>query len=93
VITVGILGKNSAWILPYSLYTLRRQTVQPDEVIYVDGESNDGPLEIVKEKMLGVKVVELPGSTIPEARNAVVEGASGEIIVFWDVTFLHCPMP
>jgi len=91
VITVGILGKNSAWILPYSLYTLRRQTVQPDEVIYVDGGSNDGSLKIVKEKMPSVKVVELPGSTIPEARNAVVERANGDIIVFWDSDILAPP--
>jgi cellulose synthase/poly-beta-1,6-N-acetylglucosamine synthase-like glycosyltransferase len=54
----------------------------PDEVIVVDGNSQDDTLKIVRE--FPVKIVTEPGAGFGHARNVGVENASGDIIFFID---------
>lgn len=84
MITVGMLGKNSAWILPWSLKSLRLQTLRDFELVYIDGGSIDSSIEVVKQVFPEAKIIQAPGTTIPEARNLVVKNSDGDIIVFWD---------
>ena len=91
-ITVGILGKNSEWILRYSaksiraaLGYLRERGDISIEVLYVDGGSRDRSVDVVREAFgNAVRVVDASGTNIPEARNVVVKESSGDYIVFWD---------
>ncbi|AFA40053.1 putative glycosyltransferase [Pyrobaculum oguniense TE7] len=95
-ITVGILGKNSEWILRYStksiraaLGYIREKGVNSVEVLYVDGGSKDSSIEVVRDALgNAVRVVDASGTNIPEARNIVVKESSGDYIVYWDSDIL-----
>lgn len=97
-ISIGVLGKNSAWILKYSMRALRSaiQSIRDKgintEVIYVDGGSIDGSREIIKD-ILGntVRVIDAINTNIPEARNIVVREASSDCIVYWDSDVIAPP--
>jgi len=54
----------------------------PDEVVVVDGNSQDDTLKIVKD--FPVKIVTEPGAGFGHARNVGVKNASGDIIFFID---------
>ncbi|BDR92083.1 glycosyltransferase [Vulcanisaeta souniana] len=97
-ITIGVLGKNSAWILKYSMQSLRKavQVIRNSginaEVIYVDGGSTDNSKELVRDALgNGVRIIDAPGSNIPEARNIVIREASGDCIVYWDSDIVAPP--
>ena len=95
-ISVGILGKNSEWILRYSARSIRaaleylheRRGISV-EVLYVDGGSRDRSVSVVRD-VFGdaVRIVDATGTNIPEARNIVVKESSGDYIVFWDSDIL-----
>jgi len=68
------------------LDSLLSQTKPPDEIVIVDGGSQDSTYEILKkyaEKYTFVKVMQLPGS-LAEGRNAAAQEALGDIIVQTD---------
>ncbi|MFZ8809018.1 MAG: glycosyltransferase family 2 protein [Pyrobaculum sp.] len=92
--SVAILGKNSRWILKYSLRAVRsalREVGRDVEVVYVDGGSTDGSKELVREVLPQARIIDAPGTNIPEARNIAVKETSGEYLVYWDSDILAPP--
>lgn len=81
-VSVILLTKNSAATVQKSLESIFQQTRQPDEVVVVDGSSNDGTLDIVSK--YPVKLVSEPGLGFGHARNVGVQNASGNIVFFID---------
>ena len=81
-VSVILLTKDSAPTVQKSLESIFEQTRQPDEVVVVDGSSNDGTLDIVKK--YPVKLVSEPSLGFGHARNVGVQNASGDIIFFID---------
>ncbi len=76
-LSVAILGKNSRWILNYSLRAVRsalREAGRDAEVVYVDGGSTDGSKP-------QARIIDAPGTNIPEARNIAIKETSGEYLV------------
>jgi len=93
-LSVAILGKNSRWILKYSLRAVRsavRDVGGDVEVVYVDGGSIDGSKELVREVLPQARIIDAPGTNIPEARNIAVKETSGEYLVYWDSDSLAPP--
>jgi glycosyltransferase involved in cell wall biosynthesis len=93
-LSVAILGKNSRWILKYSLRAVRsavRDVGGDVEVVYVDGGSTDGSKELVREVLPRARIIDAPGTNIPEARNIAVKETSGEYLVYWDSDSLAPP--
>ena len=97
-VSIGVLGKNSAWILRYSMRslkgaidTLRDEGVKA-EVIYVDGGSTDNSKEVVGD-ILGndVRIIDAANTNIPEARNIVIKESSGDCIAYWDSDVIAPP--
>jgi glycosyltransferase involved in cell wall biosynthesis len=94
LLSVAILGKNSRWILNYSLRAVRsalREAGRGVEVVYVDGGSTDGSKELVREVLPQARIIDAPGTNIPEARNIAVKETSGEYLVYWDSDILAPP--
>jgi glycosyltransferase involved in cell wall biosynthesis len=92
--SVAILGKNSRWILKYSLRAVRsalREVGRDVEVVYVDGGSTDGSRELVREVLPQARIIDAPGTNIPEARNIAVRETSGDYLVYWDSDILAPP--
>jgi len=93
-LSVAILGKNSRWILNYSLRAVRsalREVGRDNEVVYVDGGSTDGSKELAREVLPQARIIDAPGTNIPEARNIAVKETSGEYLVYWDSDILASP--
>jgi len=80
--------RNEAQTVHRLLDSLAAQTRSPDEVIIVDGGSNDGTVEVLEkyaaEGALPLKVLSRPGTNISQGRNAAIAEASGEIIASTD---------
>lgn len=81
-VSVILLTKNSASTVQKSIESIFQQTRLPDEVVVVDGNSNDHTLEVVKK--YPVKLVTEPGLGFGYARNLGVKNASGNIVFFLD---------
>lgn len=77
-----LLTKNSAATVQKSIESIFQQTRQPDEVVVVDGNSDDATLNIVKKYR--VKLVSEQGWGFGHARNLGVKNASGDIVFFID---------
>jgi glycosyltransferase involved in cell wall biosynthesis len=70
------------------LDSLAVQTRQPDQVIIVDGGSQDGTLALLRAEQacarLALTIIEQPGANISQGRNAAIAAAQGEIIAVTD---------
>ena len=79
-LTIVIPTKNEEVLLPKLLESIRKQTLQPAEIIVADAQSTDRTRHIAKE--FGARVVEggMPGV----ARNAGAKDAKTELILFLD---------
>ncbi len=66
--------------------TLAAQTRLPDEIMICDGGSTDNTLAILDQyrDRLPLTVIVREGANISEGRNAAIEAASGDILVFTD---------
>jgi len=81
-VSVILLTKNSAATVQKSIESIFQQTRQPDEVVVVDGNSEDATLDIVEK--YPVKLVSEQGLGFGHARNLGVKKASGDIVFFID---------
>lgn len=80
MLTIVIPTKNEEAFLPTLLSSIRRQTLQPDEIIVADAGSKDRTCEIARE--FGAKIVDggMPGA----GRNRGAATARTEMILFLD---------
>uniref|UniRef100_A0A831TF15 Glycosyltransferase n=1 Tax=Thermorudis peleae TaxID=1382356 RepID=A0A831TF15_9BACT len=78
--------KDEAASLPELLASIAAQSRPPDEVIVVDGGSCDATVTILRQwaERLPLTVIELPGASIAEGRNAALEQARGELVAVTD---------
>jgi glycosyltransferase involved in cell wall biosynthesis len=82
--------KNEAQTIERLIFSLAAQTVRPDEVIIVDGGSEDGTAELVEHwarthRLAGwIRVLRLDEASPGKGRNAGVELARNEWIAFTD---------
>lgn len=82
-ISVIIPAYNAQKILPRCLQALRNQTLPPDEIIVADDGSTDNTASVAT-KAGADKVLRLPHRGPAAARNAGVEAAKGDIVLFTD---------
>lgn len=66
--------------------SLIKQTRQPDEIVIVDGGSQDDTVEIMESytDRLPLRVIVEPGCNISQGRNRALDAAEGDIIVVTD---------
>ncbi|MCS7135142.1 MAG: glycosyltransferase family 2 protein [Candidatus Aenigmarchaeota archaeon] len=84
--SVVISSYKRAWALRYSLESLVRQIIPPDEVVIVLKPSRDGSEDVIKEfsKELPIKLIIQKGGFVAEAEEIGIRSSSGKIIVFLD---------
>jgi glycosyltransferase involved in cell wall biosynthesis len=87
-ISVVVTTRNDEAGLAYLLPALSEQTRAPDEVVFVDGGSDDRTLEILKswceQAPTPTRVLVKPGANISAGRNAGVEAAANDWIACTD---------
>ncbi|MCS7072574.1 MAG: glycosyltransferase [Anaerolinea sp.] len=68
------------------LESIRRQTVQPDEIVIVDGGSVDETAAIIRAytACLPIRLIVEPGANISRGRNRAIAAAQGAIIAVTD---------
>lgn len=68
------------------MHTIQRQTRLPDEIIIVDGGSQDNTVTILRsyEHQLPLRVIVEPGCNISRGRNIAIQAARGDILAFTD---------
>ena len=82
-VSVVVATKNESEVIEKCLKSVFNQSVEPREVILVDGRSTDDTIE--KAKNFPVKILVETGSTSPSnARNLGVQHANGEIVLIMD---------
>lgn len=82
-VTVVIPTLREAARIQNLLHDLQAQTLQPAEVIVVDGYSSDGTADIARLHPLGVRVLQ-HGPHVAKQRNMGGYTAAGDVIVFLD---------
>lgn len=81
-VSVVVCCHNEEKHLPKCLEALKGQTYPNFEIIVVDDGSTDRTAQIAEKR--GVKLISIPHSGLPTARNVGVENAEGEVIAFTD---------
>lgn len=78
--------KNEAASLPELLESIAAQSVAPDEIICVDGGSEDGTVAVLRrwQSRLPLHIIEAPGTSISVGRNLALAAAIGEIVAVTD---------
>lgn len=78
--------KNEAASLSELLESVAAQSVAPDEIICVDGGSEDGTVAVLRrwQSRLPLHIIEAPGASISVGRNLALAAAIGEIVAVTD---------
>jgi len=92
-ISVIIPAYNHAHTLKRSLSSLKKQTVQPSEVIIVNDGSTDNFNELISELKitLPIKIIEQENRGANAARNAGLKESRCELVIFWDADTIGRP--
>ncbi|MFH0961429.1 MAG: glycosyltransferase [archaeon] len=64
--------------------SLLKQTRQADEIVFSDGGSSDGTVDVLKSYGRRVRVISAPGANIARGRNVAIAAAKGEWIASID---------
>ncbi len=84
-VSLIVTVKNESSSLPTLLDSIAAQTRPPDEIIICDGGSRDNTPELLhRETRMPIRVIERPGSTISQGRNAAIAMATGDVIASTD---------
>jgi glycosyltransferase involved in cell wall biosynthesis len=87
-VSLVVTVKNERESLGRFLATVFSQSRLPDEVVVVDGGSNDGTVEVLREeedlRNGRLVVVEAPGANIAAGRNIGIGRARGELVAITD---------
>lgn len=85
-VSLVLTVKNEAASLPELLASVEQQTRRPDEIVVVDGGSQDETVALLErwQDRLPLRIIVLPGATIAEGRNRAVAEATGEIVAVTD---------
>jgi glycosyltransferase involved in cell wall biosynthesis len=79
---------NEVELLDRWLESIRRQTLQPDEIVIVDAGSSDGTIESLESAAasmsMPIRVVGVPGANISQGRNRAIEEAAHDVIAATD---------
>lgn len=79
---------NEEKVLPALLGSIGLQTRQPDEVVFVDGGSQDRTVQLLRDwgsqQPFPVHVLVRPGSNIASGRNLAIEAASHDVVAVTD---------
>ncbi|MCE5259963.1 MAG: glycosyltransferase [Chloroflexi bacterium] len=79
---------NEAQAVDTLMSSLMAQTRLPDEIVIIDGGSNDGTLELLKKwqgsSPVPLRIQKAPGCNIAQGRNAAINLAQGDIIAVTD---------
>ena len=80
--------RNESATIRNLLNSLARQTLQPDEVVIVDGGSNDDTLAVLQDDerrgVLPLRVIVASGCNISEGRNVAISASTGDIVASTD---------
>jgi glycosyltransferase involved in cell wall biosynthesis len=78
--------RNEAANLPRLLDSVLAQTLQPAEVVIVDGGSTDDTCAVARRFMqaLPLRLIELPGANISQGRNAAISAARCDLVAVTD---------
>ena len=82
-VTAVIVVKNGEQFIGDALSSVQQQTHPVDQIIVVDGSSDDGTAEIVAG-FDQVELIQQPGEGLADARNAGIAAADSEWIAFLD---------
>ena len=93
MISVIVTVLNEAETMATLLESLGMQTRVPDEIIIVDGGSDDGTLDILCrfQDRLPLRIIRAPGTNISQGRNLAIAAAHGDIIVATDAGLYLSP--
>jgi len=86
-VSVIMTVKNEPTGCAVTLDSLLSQTRRPDEIIVVDGGSNDETVEVIRRYTAAesiLRLIEAPGVNIARGRNIAADAARGEIITTTD---------
>jgi glycosyltransferase involved in cell wall biosynthesis len=86
-VSLVITVKNEESVLSRLLESIASQTRTPDEVIFVDGGSEDHTVSVIeeyRERVPHLKVVIEPGTNISEGRNRGVRDAMYDVLAVTD---------
>lgn len=87
MISLVVTVKNEARNIEAFLESVFSQSKNPDEIIIVDGGSDDGTAETIqkhRERGIPFKLIVSPGANIAKGRNIAIGEAQGEILAITD---------
>ncbi len=90
-VSVVIPTRNRSEMVCQAILSVEKQIFPEIEIIVVDDGSVDNTCEVIKTQFSRVQVIRLDGKGPGAARNAGVDAASGEIIMFLDSDDLWLP--